>query len=80
MAGVSAYTLSKAFHKRHGTSPMRFLKQRRLEAAQRALLAAEPSRTTVTDVAMYFGFCHLSQFAIDYRKAFQELPSETLWR
>ncbi len=80
VAGVSAYTLSKAFHKRHGTSPMRFLKQRRLEAAQRALLAAEPRRTTVTDVAMRFGFWHLGGFSKDYRQAFQELPSETLRR
>jgi AraC-like DNA-binding protein len=77
---ATSATLSKAFHQRHGTSPMRFLKQRRLQAVQRALLAADPGSTTVTDVAMRFGFFHLSQFAADYRQALQELPSETLRR
>lgn len=78
VAGVSARALSKAFRKRHGTGPMGFLKARRLEAAQRALLSAEPDQTTVTDIALHFGFIHLGQFAADYRKVFQELPSETL--
>ena len=50
------------------------------EAVQRALLVADPLRTTVTEVAMHFGFFHLGQFARDYRQAFQELPSETLRR
>ena len=80
VAGVSARALSKAFRKRHGTGPMGFLKARRLEAAQRALLAADPKSTTVTEIALRFGFVHLGQFPADYRKAFQELPSETLRR
>lgn len=50
------------------------------EVPQRELLMADSHSTTVTDIAMRFGFCHLGQFAADYRKAFQELPSETLWR
>jgi len=80
VSGVSARTLFKGFHERHGTSPMGFLKARRLEAVQRALLAADPHSTTVTEVAMDFGFFHLGHFSRDYRQAFQELPSETLRR
>ena len=79
-AGVSARALSKAFSQRYGTGPMGFLKARRLEAAQRELLAADPNRTTVTDIALRFGFIHFGQFSADYRKAFQELPSKTLRR
>ncbi|MDH3600509.1 MAG: helix-turn-helix domain-containing protein [Candidatus Tectomicrobia bacterium] len=80
VSGVSARTLFKAFHERHGTGPIGFLKARRLEAVQRALLVADPHSTTVTEVAMDFGFFHLGQFSKDYRHAFQELPSETLRR
>ena len=79
-AGVSARTLLRAFKKHYGLSPMAFLKQRRLEAAQRSLLVAEPGATTVTEVALNHGFTHFGRFAEDYQKAFQEKPSETLRR
>lgn len=80
VAGIGARTLSKAFHWRHGVGPLGFLKARRLDAAHRALLAADPKSTTVTDVAMRFGFGHLGRFSADYRQVFQEAPSETLRR
>ena len=80
VSGVNARSLGTMFRKRHGHGPMGFVKACRLEAAQRALLAADPASTTVTEVAMEFGFFHLGQFSKDYRQAFQELPSETLRR
>ena len=80
VAGVSARTLSRAFKKRYGVGPMTFRKERRLEAAQRALLAASHEAATVTKIATGLGFYHLGQFSADYHKAFQELPSETLHR
>lgn len=78
--GVSVRTLNRAFKKRHGVGPISLLKRRRLEHVQRALLAADPATTTVTQTALSFGIQHLSQFATDYRKLFGELPSETLRR
>jgi AraC-like DNA-binding protein len=80
VAGVNARTLARAFKKRYGMGPIGILKERRLEAAQRALLAASPEATTVTEIASSLGFFHLGQFSADYHKAFQELPSETLHR
>ncbi len=80
VSDVSARTLFTVFRQRYGTGPIGFLKARRLEAVQRALLAADCLGTTVTEVAMHFGFFHLGQFSQDYRQAFQELPSETLRR
>ena len=38
-AGASARSLSRAFERRHGVGPVAFLRQRRLDAAQRLLLA-----------------------------------------
>ena len=59
---------------------MAYLKQKRLEAARKTLLAAEPSTTSITEVATQWGFCHLGRFARDYRQLFGELPSETIKR
>jgi transcriptional regulator GlxA family with amidase domain len=59
---------------------MGFLKQRRLEAANRELLAADPAETHVTDVALRYGFYQMGRFAVEYRRAFHEPPSQTLRR
>ena len=79
-AGMSARTLSREFRRSHGTTIKGFIKDRRLEAANRALFAAEPGVTNVTRVALECGFDQLGRFSGDYRKAFGELPSETLAR
>ena len=79
-AGVSARTVLRAFKHHHGVSPMAFLKQRRLEAAQRSLIAADPQRATVSEVATRYGFFNFGRFARDYQKAFHEKPSDTLKR
>jgi AraC-like DNA-binding protein len=75
---LSTRTLSRVFHERHGTGPIGFLRRRRLEAARRDLLDAEPAKVDVTQVALRYGFDHLGRFAGDYRRVFGELPSETL--
>ena len=77
-AGVSARSLSRAFERLYGVGPMTFVKQRRLEAAQRLLLATEPMERPVTDVAMECGLYHLGRFSVEYRRAFGESPSDTL--
>ena len=46
---------------------IQILKQIRLEAVNRALLAADPSTENVTDIAMQHGFCHIGRFADAYR-------------
>jgi AraC-like DNA-binding protein len=78
--GISGRTLNRAFKKQHGIGPMHFLKARRLELVQRALLAADPKSATITEIALHHGLFHPAQFAADYRKMFGELPSETLRR
>jgi AraC family ethanolamine operon transcriptional activator len=78
MAGVSERTLRAAFHDVIGVSPKRYAITERLHAAHRALCSADPGATTVTDVAMTFGFFELGRFAERYRHAFGEVPSHTL--
>ncbi|MDJ0847398.1 MAG: AraC family transcriptional regulator [Myxococcota bacterium] len=77
-AATSERSLSRAFERRHGVGPMTFLRQRRLDAAHRLLLAADPAESQVTSIAMECGLHHLGRFAVEYRRAFGESPSETL--
>ena len=79
-AGTSASTLLRNFNAHHGASPMQYVKRLRLEAVRRSLLAADPLTTTVGFVASEFGFRQLGRFSADYKRAFGELPSETLRR
>jgi transcriptional regulator GlxA family with amidase domain len=78
MAGVSERTLRAAFHDVLGLSPKRYAIAQRLHAAREALSTADPHTTTVTDVAMAYGFFELGRFAGRYRHAFGEAPSRTL--
>ena len=77
-AQVSLRTLHRAFRKHHGIGPMRWLRERRLDAVQRELLVASPVETTVTEVALRYGFDHLGRFGQQYRRSFGETPSQTL--
>ena len=78
LAGVSERTLRAAFRQSLGLSPKQYTIAQRLRAAREALQAADPKTTTVTDVAMAYGFFELGRFAGRYRLAFGELPSATL--
>jgi transcriptional regulator GlxA family with amidase domain len=75
---VSERSLRKAFHEIHGLPPCRHLRMLRLRGARRALLSADCKLTTVTEIAMDFGFVELGRFAVEYRAVFGESPSQTL--
>tara|TARA_A100000171_G_scaffold4817_1_gene3966 strand:- start:1713 stop:2711 length:999 start_codon:yes stop_codon:yes gene_type:complete len=77
--GVSIRNLFAGFRKYRNTSPMRYLKQVRLDEVHQALLHAT-SDTAVTQVALCWGFTHLGQFSASYRQRFGERPSDTLKR
>jgi len=78
IAGVSIRSLSRAFAKRHGIGPMRFLKERRMEAARMELINSSPENTRVSDVALRYGFTELGKFSLLYKSLYGEKPSETL--
>jgi AraC family ethanolamine operon transcriptional activator len=78
--GVSERTLRDAFYEVTGTSPLAYLKTRQLNRIYRVFHDADPTDTSVKQVAIANGFRHLGQFSRDYRQLFGELPSETLRR
>ncbi|MGP0093268.1 MAG: helix-turn-helix domain-containing protein [Xanthobacteraceae bacterium] len=77
--GASVRTIFRCFKQSRGFGPMVFVKQLRLDHA-RQLLNRGDAGTTVTGTALSCGFHNLSHFAVDYRRAFGERPSETLNR
>jgi AraC-like DNA-binding protein len=77
---VSERTLRKAFHTIHGLPPCRRLRRLRLSGARTALQDADGQLTTVTEIAIQFGFVELGRFSVEYRKLFGESPSRTLSR
>jgi AraC-like DNA-binding protein len=79
-AGVSARALEYAFRKNLGVSPGVFIRQLRLHALRRALLASAAGESTVTDLAYHLGFTQLGRLAARYRSVFGEPPSSTLAR
>ena len=78
--GVSERTLRNEFLRYFGVGPVQYLTRRALRQIQRALKAADPSQTTVTEIAGHFGVWQFGRLARDYRLVFGELPSVTLRR
>lgn len=62
-----------------GLSPLQFIKAMRLQAVRSRLLSRRTA-VSVQDAASEWGFFHLSQFGLDYRRWFGELPSQTARR
>lgn len=75
---MSMRTVQRSFSEYFQTSPFEYIKARRLGAARQDLLADNASRDSVSQIALANGFTHLGRFAVDYRKYFDESPSDTL--
>jgi AraC-like DNA-binding protein len=75
-AGIAGRTLFQYFRDFRGTSPMRYLRDQRFEKARDALRRAEPEEG-VAQIAARWGFVHLGRFAVEYRRRFGEMPSQT---
>jgi transcriptional regulator GlxA family with amidase domain len=78
--GVAERTLRAACEQHLGMGPIRFLTLRRMHLVRRALLRADPLRSTVTSIVTDHGFWELGRFSVAYRTLFGESPSATLRR
>ena len=75
----SQRTLERSFREQFGITPKQYLNRVRLAGVHRALTNPEEVRS-IGDLAAYWGFWHLSQFAASYRAMYGELPSQTSQR
>jgi len=76
--GVSERTLQYAFHSYVNMTPTAYLRLCRLHCVRKTLRNSDPKKTTVTHIAMHFGFYHLGRFSLNYKEIFSESPSVTL--
>ena len=77
-ANVGERTLQYAFHDIMGMSPLTYLHRLRLHRARDELRKAKSGCTTVTDVAVNWGFWQFGDFSRAYKNCFGEVPSSTL--
>lgn len=73
-------SLINAFEAITGSSPMTYLRARRLMHVRRTLENAKCEKVRIIDVAADWGFFHMGHFASAYRAMFGETPSQTLTR
>ena len=78
--GVPDRTLRLVCHEFLGIGPKRYLHLRRMNLARRALCSDDAVATSITEVAMRFGFWELGRFSVAYKAIFGESPSRTLLR
>jgi len=76
---TSRRTLQYCFEEVVGVSPAAFLKTMRLNGVRRDLVETA-GKLPIGDIAARWGFWHLSQFSVDYKRLFGELPSVTAKR
>jgi AraC-like DNA-binding protein len=76
-AHLQARSLEYGFRDLVGLSPFKYIKMLRLAEVRRRLQMSNPAERSVSELALDCGFCHLSQFAADYKRVFLESPSAT---
>lgn len=76
--GLSVRSLQEVFRNQLGTSPLSYVKDKRMNMAHRRLRAGDSRATTVTQVAASVGVTHLGRFSVEYHKKFGVPPSVTL--
>lgn len=66
------------FRRQLDTTPTEYLRRIRLHRAHQDLVTAEPSNSTVTEIAQRWGFAHTGRFAVLYRQVYGQSPHTTL--
>lgn len=78
-ARMSPRSIQAGFREDLGSTPIAYVRDRRLDAVRRDLLAARPGDgLSVTDIATRWCFTHPGNFSRVYRQRFGEPPSRTL--
>jgi AraC-like DNA-binding protein len=78
--GVSERTFRFICQEHLGMGPIRYLWLRRMHLARHALVLANATNSTVTQIATEFGLWEFGRFSVEYRALFGEAPSASLRR
>lgn len=79
-ADLSERGLQDLFRRRLAVTPMRYLREVRLDRVHLELTAGRAGVLTVRDVAHRWQFAHLGRFAAHYRARFGESPHQSIAR
>ena len=74
---ISERQLHDAFKLNYGFTPKKYLHNLRLNAVRRELMLADPQSMNISNIAFKYGFTHMSHFSQEYKKMFEETPTET---
>jgi len=74
---ISERQLHDAFKLNYGFTPKKYLHNLRLNAVRRELLVADPQSMNISNIAFKYGFTHMSHFSQEYKRMFEETPTET---
>lgn len=66
------------FRQQLETTPTEYLRRVRLQRAHQDLVRGDQSTTTVTEIALRWGFAHTGRFAVLYRQTYGQSPHTTL--
>lgn len=78
-ASISRNVLYASFKKHFGMPPTLYLKRQRLEGTRQEILS-DNGNLHITNIAYDWGFTHLGRYAQEYKRLFNETPSDTLKR
>ncbi|MGO4102758.1 AraC family transcriptional regulator [Leifsonia sp. YAF41] len=78
--GVPLRSLQIATQQELGSTVTTLLLEARLTLVRARLASGDPTRQSVTEIALSCGFTHLGRFSSRYRAAYGESPSSTLRR
>ena len=76
LTGVSSRSLQDGFRRFRNTTPMKWLRDRRLDEARHQLLY-EQDDLSIQDIALKWGFTNHPHFSRAYRERFGESPQRT---
>ena len=76
LTSKSERTVERIFKRYFGIAPYAYLKLHRLHLIRHQLLQGKDS--TIGDIAMKYGFIQMGYFGNEYKKLFNEMPSQTL--
>lgn len=80
-ACVSVRSIQAGFREDLGTTPVAYIRDRRLDKVRHALMEAmSTDGVTVAGIAERWGFSNAGSFSVRYRERFGESPSQTLRR
>lgn len=79
ISNVSRRALQYCFEQGLGVSPIQYIRDCRLNEIRRALLSTD-NQDSIADLALNFGFFHISTFNAYYKELFAETPTQTIQR